>query len=160
MCLHPWLSLNFWAWGSTDTTVFLMSLLLLVAETNYRVLFTFFLFSLKTYLVKKDKKSHLKISNHSLTHSAQYVWLAIFNFFLHSLQIWQVSLRYSTALNHLWWWLTNTYLDNHNFYFLPLSSPKSVEYTVHFNSHVQTNAVCYTWTLNSGFPVSIPRHTF
>ena len=49
------------------------------------------------------------------------------------------------SLNHLWWRLTSTCLDDHNFYFLPLSSPKSVQYTVHFASHVQTNAVCYTF---------------
>ena len=68
MCLHPWLSLNFWAWGSTDTTVFLMSLLLLVAETNYRGIY-FFPFFFKNLLSQKRQEitsKDFKSQSHSL----------------------------------------------------------------------------------------------
>ena len=56
----------------------------------------------------------------------------------------------STVLNHLWWCLTNTSLGSQNFCFLPLPSPKSAQYTVHFAPHVRTDAVGYTLTLNPG----------
>ena len=59
------------------------------------------------------------------------------------------------VFNHLRWRVTKTSLDHHDFYFLPLPAPKSVQYTVNFASQVRTNTVCYTLTLNSGFPVSI-----
>ena len=79
------------------------------------------------------------------------MWLAVFNRFLHSLRFWQVSTcRFQclkASIQH--------FLDNHDFYFLPLPSPISVQYTTHFAWDVRTNAVCYTLTLNPGFSVSI-----
>ena len=59
------------------------------------------------------------------------------------------------VFNHLRWRVTKTSLDHHDFYFLPLPAPKSVQYTVNFASQVRTNTVCYTLTLNPVFSVSI-----
>ena len=65
-------------------------------------------------------------------------YLAVFNHLLYSLQFWQVSAWRFHCLK--------SSLDNRNFYFLPLASPKFVEYIVDFASHVQINSLLHLST--------------
>ena len=67
-----------------------------------------------------------------------HAYLAVFNHLLYSLQFWQVSAWRFHCLK--------SSLDNRNFYFLPLASPKFVEYIVDFASHVQINSLLHLST--------------
>ena len=117
-------------------------------------------FSSKCWKFNADSKNATKKQSTSLVfnvmlHTQQMCdWLSSIVSTIHY-NFYKFQFGSSTVLNHLWWRLTNTFLDDQDFYFLPLPSLESLQYTVHFASHVRTNAVCYTLTLNPGFSVSI-----
>ena len=109
------------------------------------------------FVLSGNLKDYHSLTHYPLNHVTRpaCAWLAVFNCFLHSLWFWQVSIWSFHYLKSYLMVSNQHFVGRHDFCFLPLPSPKSVHYTVRFASHVRTNALCCTLTLNPGFSVSI-----